>query len=342
MMRTMWRAALAAALLAAAACGGDDAGDDDRAAPREDAPAEAGAFPVTIEHAFGETTIEEAPERVVTWGWGSADAAIALDVIPVAIPFDDYAGDDEGVLPWIREAVEAKGAELPARLPKTQELPVEAVLSYEPDVVLAAYSGLTQEEYDALTAAGVAVVAYPGEAWSTPWRDLIEIVGTALGRSEEAAALLEDIDDQVAAAAAANPELAGKSVALVWDAADTFYVYKAADARAEFLLDLGMVTAPSVDELATDESTFYFTLSKERLGELESDVLVAFADTQAQMDAFLESDYAQLMSQVRDGRVAQVVGPDFVSAVSPPTALSLTWGLEEYVRLIAEAAAVAG
>lgn len=37
---------------------------------------------------------------MVTWGWASADAAIALDVIPVAIPFQAYGGNEEGILPW--------------------------------------------------------------------------------------------------------------------------------------------------------------------------------------------------------------------------------------------------
>ena len=32
----------------------------------------------------------------------------------------------------------------------------------------------------------------------------------------------------------------------------------------EFTLDLGLISAPSVDELSTDESTFFFTLSYEK------------------------------------------------------------------------------
>ena len=54
------------------------------------------SFPVTISHAFGETTIEASPERVVAWGWGAADAAIALGVIPVGIPAQVYGGDENG------------------------------------------------------------------------------------------------------------------------------------------------------------------------------------------------------------------------------------------------------
>ena len=98
-------------------------------------------------------------------------------------------------------------------------------------------------------------------------------------------------------------------------------------------------SAPSVDALATDEQTFYYTLSYERLGELTSDILLNYADTQDASSAFLTSDHAQLMQQVKDGSVAEVVGPEFVASVSPPTALSLTWGLEEYVSILSATAA---
>ena len=39
--------------------------------------------------------------------------------------------------------------------------------------------------------------------------------------------------------------------------------------------------------------------------------------------------------------MAEVVGTEFIAAVSPPTALSLTWGLDEYVAALAEAAQAA-
>jgi iron complex transport system substrate-binding protein len=183
---------------------------------------------------------------------------------------------------------------------------------------------------------------YPGEAWSTPWREVITTVGTALGRTAEAADLLAGIDAEVAAQADSHPEFAGTTIAGVWDTPDAFYVYKPADARVEFTLDLGFESAPSVDALATDESTFYFTLSHQRLAELTSDVLVAYADTPELASAFVSSPAAQLMPQVRAGAVAKVTGPAFIASVSPPTALSLTWGLDEFVELLAGAVAQLG
>jgi iron complex transport system substrate-binding protein len=325
--------AVAAVLLGA--CGSDsgtatdDAGSGGTAAD--------GAFPVTIRHAFGETVVDTEPTRVLTWGWGSTDAAVALGVVPVAMPFNDYGADAEGVLPWVREALEDQGAEVPAVLPDSDDPPFEAIAAARPDLILAPYSGITENDYRLLSQIAP-TVAYPGEAWATPWQETVRIVGTALGRAQQADELLADIDAAVAEAAAAHPELRGKTVAQVWDSAGSFYVYEPADPRVEFTEALGLVVAPSVEELATDESTFYFTLSYEQLGALTSDILVSYADTEDAARAFLGSSAAQLMPQVREGRVASVVGSQLIASVSPPTALSLTWGLDDYVAALSRAA----
>lgn len=323
------------AVLPLAACGTGDA-----PAASTGATAPAAAFPVTLDHAFGSTEVATAPQRVVTWGWGSADAAIALGVVPVAMSAQTYGGDAQGVLPWVKERLDADGAAVPTVLPDTQEVPVEAIAAARPDVILAPYSGITEAEYASLSKIAP-TVAYPGEAWATPWRETIEIVGEALGKAPEADALLADIDAEVAAQAKAHPELAGKSVALVASTPQAFYVYKPEDPRVAFTESLGLTTAPSVPALASGDETFFYTLSTERLDELDSDLLVSYAATPAESQAFLGSAAAQLLPQVQQGAVAEVVGASLVSSVSPPTALSLTWGLEDYVALLSKAAAAA-
>jgi iron complex transport system substrate-binding protein len=327
--RSTW-AALALIALSATACGGGDETATDASTGSSE--------PVVVEHAFGSTEVPADPQRVVTWGWGSADAAVALGVVPVGMAAQAYGGDDEGVLPWVREAVEEQGAELPEVLPDVQEVPVEAIAALEPDLVLAPYSGITEAEYEQLSQLAP-TVAYPEAPWSTPWRETIEIVGTSLGREAEAAALLEDIDAAVAEQAQAHPELTGKTVALVADSPDAFYVYKPADPRVGFTEDLGLTTAPSVEALASGEESFFYTLSRERLDELESDLIVSYAATPEASQAFLSSPAAQLLPAVQRGAVAEVVGEDLVASVSPPTALSLTYGLDEYVEALTAAAA---
>ncbi|MCV2393607.1 iron-siderophore ABC transporter substrate-binding protein [Actinotalea sp. M2MS4P-6] len=346
--RALLVAATAASLTLAGCAAGDDGatsgdtGSSTGTSADTEADSAGDAFPVTITDAFGETTIDAAPQRVVTWGWGSTDAAIALGVVPVAMPYQGYGGDADGVLPWVREAVDELGAELPTVLPDSgDDVPYEAISAADPDLVLAPYSGLTQEQYDTLSAIAP-VVAYPDQPWATPWRDIVTITGEALGRTAEAEQVLTGIDEQIATAAAAHPEFQGKTLAAVWDVGTTFYVYSDADPRVEFMLDLGFDPAPSVTALDTDESTFYFTLSYERLDELTSDVLVAYADSDESLQSFLDAPYAQVMGQVSDGAVAGLVGTSLIASVSPPTALSLPWGLDDTVDALAKAAAAAG
>ena len=321
---------LVPAALALAACGSSASGETD-------APPAGPAQGATVTHAFGETTVPADPQRVVTWGWGSADAAVALGVVPVAMPHQSYGGDEQGVLPWLRERLEADGEPIPTVLPDQQEVPIEAIAAADPDLVLAPYSGITQEEHAQLSRIAP-TVAPPGEAWSTPWRETVEIVGRSLGREDEAEELLSGIDAQVAEAADEHPQLEGKTVAMVWNTPDALYVYKPADARVAFTEDLGLRTAPAVEALASGDETFYFTLSAERLAELDSDILVTYADSAQSSQAFLGSAAAQVMEQVRRGSVAEVVGTELIAAVSPPTALSLTYGLEDYVDALAAAA----
>lgn len=328
--------ALAAALLAGA-CGSTA---EDAPASTTPSPAAGGSgawLPVTIEHAFGETTVETAPERVVTWGWGSTDAALALAVVPVAIPLASYGG----VLPWVAEALEQQGAETPELIPDTDGIPLEQIAAQDPDLILAVYSGIAAEDHETLSAIAP-TVAYPDQAWSTPWRDVVLMVGEAMGMPDEVTAVVEEADAAVAQAAADNPELAGRTVATVADTADAFYVYEAAAPRVELLTDLGMEVVPSVGELSTGESTFFYTLSPELVGGLTSDVLLSCSDTPEAAEAFLTKPYATTLPQVQSGAVASIVGTDVVAVVSPPTALSLTYGLDTYVEQLSQAVENAG
>jgi iron complex transport system substrate-binding protein len=326
-----------AALLAAAAvltsCGSGTEDAADAAAPT----GSAGAFPVSLTHTFGTTTVESAPESVVTWGFGSTDAALALGVVPVAIPFQAYGGDADGVLPWIADELTAQGAATPTVLPDTEEVPFEAIAAADPDVILANYSGITAEDYATLSAIAP-TVAYPGEAWTTPWRDVVSTVGQALGREDEAAELIADTEQSVADAAAGHPELQGRTVAAVWDVSPTFYVYEGSDARVEFLTDLGLTVAPSVGELSTGDATFYYTLSYEETSRLSSDILLSYASTQAEADAFAAQPYARAIPAVAAGHHATLVGDELIAAVSPPTVLSMTWGLDDYLSALSAAA----
>jgi len=65
----------------------------------------------------------------------------------------------------------------------------EAVAATQPDVILAAYSGLSQSDYDTLSMIAP-VVAFPNKPWSTNWRSMIRINSAGLGMSNEGETLI--------------------------------------------------------------------------------------------------------------------------------------------------------
>ncbi|MET2012764.1 ABC transporter substrate-binding protein [Microbacterium chocolatum] len=311
--------------------------------PDTSAPAagDSAAFPVTIPSALGDAVLESAPERVATWGWGATDAVLALGVVPVAIPSDDYSGGESRISPWIEDKLEEMDAETPVILDNSAyELQVEELLAADPDVLIAPYSGLTQEEFDAVTGAGIPVVAYPDAPWTTPWRDVVTITGEALGLEAEADQVLQSLDADVAEAAAAHPEFEGVSISVPSDSAGTWYLYLPADPRVEILEDLGFVTPPSVTNLDSGEATFYTTVSPENLDQVDSEVVLTFVDSEEAFEGFLESSTAQLMPAVSKGAVAGLIGVEEISALTP-TPLTLPWILPTLTEKLAAATAVA-
>lgn len=334
-------AVTAAAAVAAALVFAGCAGTAETTPSGSDAAA-SGAFPVTFTHLYGETTLEQAPERVATWGWGATDAVLALGIMPVAIPSDEYGGGATRITPWVQDAIDGLGGEAPVVLDNSSyTLNVEELLATDPDVLVAPYSGLTQEEYDAVTGAGIPVIAPEEALWATPWRDVITETGKALGLEDKATEVLADLDGQVADAAAAHPEFEGTSIAFASDDVDTFYLYLPADSRVEILEDLGFVSDPSTVELDAGESTFYTTVSAENLDKITADVIFSYGFVDdAALDTFLHSERTNLIPAVAKGAVGTISGVVDSDAVSP-TALTLPYILPSMVDQLAAATAIA-
>lgn len=303
-------------------------------------PAAAQTFPVTIPHVFGETVIEKQPERIVTWGWGNHDALLSLGVVPVAIPFSTYGGGDNGLHPWVEEKLAELGAETPVQLSDSQDIPYEQIAAAKPDVIVAVFSGIDAEEYARLSQIAP-TVAYPDAAWSTPWEEVTRIVGRITGQEAEAEQLVADTLRFVADETAKYPEIAGTTFAGVNDFDGSIAVYDALDARMKFLVNAGLVLAPSVTELSPKDGSFYYSLSYELFDQLKSDILITYYETQEASDAFFAKSYVQSQPQFQKGAFASLVGIEYVAAVSPPSALSLRWGYPHYAEIIASAARAA-
>ncbi|MBB1030381.1 iron-siderophore ABC transporter substrate-binding protein [Dietzia sp. SLG310A2-38A2] len=299
-----------------------------------------GSFPVVIEHALGTTTIEEAPERVATVAWANHEVPLALGVVPVGMAAATFGDDDgNGMLPWVEERLEELDAEPPVLFDETDGIDFEAVADTEPDVILAAYSGLTQEDYDTLSEIAP-VVAYPEEAWATSWRDTIRFNSMGMGMEAEGNALVDELDAEIAEATAAYPELEGTKTMFLThvDPTDlsTVNFYTAADTRAAFFEDLGLATPAAVTE-ASASGKYSGSISAEQLDQFDDVELIVTYGDQELVDTLKSDPLLSQMPAVKNDAIVFLDGSGPMGTAANPTPLAISWVLDDYVAQLAEA-----
>ncbi|MEJ6555026.1 iron-siderophore ABC transporter substrate-binding protein [Microbacterium esteraromaticum] len=337
-MRSSRLLALAAAAalavgLAGCASAADDSSDDSSAS----AGSSGESFPVTIEHAYGETVIEAKPERVATVAWANHEVPLALGIVPVGMSKATWGDDDnDGILPWVEEKLDELGGEPPVLFDETDGIDYEAVADTAPDVILAAYSGLTQEEYDTLSKIAP-VVAYPDVAWGTSVEDMIEMNSEALGLEKEGDALIEQLDADAEAALAEHPALKDAKVLFgYFDMSDLSKIgyYTAADTRPGYLRELGL-PLPQIVEDSADSDQFYLEVSAEEAQRFDDvDLFVTYGDDSTV--ATLQAD--PLLSKIpaiAEGRIAILPDATPIAASANPSPLSIPWGLNDYFDILA-------
>ncbi len=309
----------------------------------ESTAASDGFTPITIEHALGTTTISEKPERVATVNWANQEVPLALGVVPVGMAAANFGDDDgDGILPWVSERLDELGGEKPVLFDETDGIDFEAVADTKPDVILAAYSGLTQEDYDMLSEIAP-VVAYPETPWGTSWRDMIEYNAKGMGMEAEGTALVSQLEGEIADTVAAHEGLAGKSAMFLThvDPADLSQVsfYTTHDTRAAFFEDLGLIAPPSIAAASATTEKFSLTQSAEQADAFSDvDIIVTYGDDE--LVKTLESD--PLLSQipaVKNGAIVSLDGSGPLGTAANPTPLSISWVLDDYLDLLAGAAA---
>ena len=299
------------------------------------------SYPIVIKHAFGETVLESKPERIATISWGNQDLPLALGVVPVGVSKANYGViDGSGLLPWTLAKFNELGVTEPVLFDDVAGLNFEAISDAKPDVILAAYSGITQEEYDLLSEIAP-VVAYPTAPWQTYWRDQIVMDATGMGMKAEGEALVKELEQLIADKTAQYPNIKDKKAAFFYfNPADLgkFYVYLPTDPRAAYLTDLGMAFPESVSKLAEDSTSFAIELSAENADLLSDiDVMIVYGNdallTALQADALLST-----VPAIQRGAVALIEDGTPLAASGTPSALSIPATIDEYLKIISEAA----
>ncbi len=303
MLRTLRLSTLMTALLAAlalTACGseGDDQGATGTAASPSSTVAsdgaEPGAFPVTIPHRYGQTTIPSEPERVVVAGLREQDALLALGVDPVGTT-EWYGGHPGAIFPWAKKALGDQP--LPEKLGFTDGLQFEKIAALRPDLILAVYSGLTSDDYEKLSQIAPTVAQPEGEVdWGSSWQEELQISGKAVGRPRRAADLEARTQRLLDDTAKAHPEFAGKT-GVVASTYNGIYVYGPQDARSRFLGDLGFVYPDALRDIGKDD--FGGQLSAERTDLIDQDLVLWFSDP-AKRATLFKGPYGRLAVHTGD------------------------------------------
>lgn len=300
-----------------------------------------GSFPITIKHAFGETIIEKQPERVATVAWGNQDTALALGVVPVGVSKGNFGKlGEHGLSPWSEEAFKHLQESDPVVFDDTDGLDYEAIAHAAPDVILAAYSGLTKEEYDLLSQIAP-VVAYPNLPWQTYWREQTLLNAEAMGRKRDGEDLVKEREELIAAKVKDYPEINGKKAAFLWiNPADTsmFYAYLPTDPRAAYLIDLGLAFPESIQALANTSKDFSISLSAEQADRLQDvEIIVTYGDEDTL--AMLQKDpLLRKIPAIQQGAVVVIDSSSALAGSATPTILSIPYTIDDYLSLLQEAA----
>ncbi|WP_371030830.1 ABC transporter substrate-binding protein [Pseudoclavibacter sp. JSM 162008] len=335
-----WTGALAAATVGVLALAGCASGDAAAADGVMATPAEEGALPVTMTHAFGETTITEAPERVVTVGWATQDVVAAFGAVPVGIP-ETWGGDEEGYSPWFRAEVEELGGTMPEILNYSDagDLDFEQVLALEPDVILAPHSGLTEVEYNRLTEIAP-TVAYPEKPWaSESWQSLVEIVGDSLGQPAKADEIIAQTQGQLDTVKEENPKFADTTFAYgltLSDGGTEAGIYIPTDLRVQFLTDLGLQNTPAMDTVlgTVEGDNWYGAVSLEELDTIPADLFVAWSNSPEELEYTLNHPTFKLWEPIATGHYLFLESEPLAMATNAPTPLSIPWALDEFVPML--------
>lgn len=295
-------------LLGLAACQPSGVGE-----PAATAAADEGGFPLTIEHAMGETTIPDRPLRVVALDPSYVDATLLLGAELVG--YAEYRQDPEQPFaPYLGDVSDETANAV--NVGTIAEPDLEKILELEPDLII---SAKVRQEALYPQLAKIAPTVF-SESTGPTWKENVVLLGTALGKKAEAEAAVAAYEERAAAVGAeilaAYPDTTYSLLRFAGE--DTARLYSSDSFIGEIMADMGLPRPESAPD--TTESILV-PLSAEQI--LEADAGLVLVSTwepdgaegdasRAQRDQFESNPLWQRLS----GDVLEVDDATFVASVS--------------------------
>lgn len=242
----------------------------------------------------------------------------------------------------MKDKLDELNAEVPVLFDESDGIDFEAVGDTNPDVILAAYSGLTKEDYETLSKIAP-TVAFPETPWTTPWREMITLNAAGMGMAAEGEALVAELEGTIKKAADANPVLAETSVMFLThvDVSDLSVVkfYTPADTRVQFFSDLGMQTPASIAAFQPDPANpFAGQVSAENADTFNDVDLIVTYGNQEMIDTLKADPLLGLMPAIANDAVVLLDGKSANATAANPTPLQLPYLIDWYVGQLTAAA----
>lgn len=272
----------------------------------------------SLETAYGEVEIEGTPERVVTLYEGALDAALAVDVSPVAAV---ATRGGQGVARYIEE----QAGDI-AIVGTAREINIEAVLAQQPDVILASPT-LPDSQYRLLSNIAPTVVPEREGLQPEGWKAETRLFARALARQDQAASVIEDIESRaqdIAAEIAQRHDAGDRGAFLARWMPPGPLVMSAQLFSSGLLESAGFEVADS--DLVAEGRPHSDPLSLEALSRIDGDWLFLATlneDGEEALEEAREMPAFQRLEVVRNDRVVPVDGQLWTSASGPLAAQAI-------------------
>ena len=226
-----------------------------------------GAFPRTVHHYQGQTTIKTAPTKVVIIATGQLDAMLELGMCPIG---STTASGAEGAIPqYLKDSHQGQASALAAitEVGSRTKPDIEAIGRLHPDLILTNISG--KDDADTLyrnlsEIAATVTTRGTGQFWKS---DLL-LLADALGKREAAQKLLNELAIH---AKAAGENLAGAgAVSLLRKNGDKLRIFGPISFAGSVLADMGL-PRPATQQFTDGVSK---EISAETLDQADGDWLL--------------------------------------------------------------------
>ena len=259
----------------------------------------AGEERTLTDDAGNEVTVPENPERII--GTYLEDDLLTLEETPAA---QWTVGEDS-----VQEYLQPEGLEGLPLMPF--DLPFEAVVQEEPDLILLSSSDLADgEKYDSYSKIAPSFVVESGSY--DDWRDRLTRVSEVFGKEDLAQEKVAEYDALVEETSAElESEIGEETAVAIWWTGDSYFISNKDKSSGEVLYnDLGLSAPPLVEELSTDNETPWIETSLESLAEMKADHIFFIGNAEGDSEAAFSDDVFKNIPAVENGNVYEYTQAD--------------------------------